>query len=152
VASGPAGGGSRRPAPRVQLVGPAHGAGAPRLDSPAVLIVEDETSLASAMGESFSDAGFLVDHAGDGEEAMARLEGGQYDVIISDLKMPRMDGIQLFGALRERHPEMAGRIMFVTGDVIGSEADRFLTDSGCRWLAKPFRLSELLRMAKEVMR
>ena len=151
VASVPAGGGSRRPAPRVQLVGPAHGAG-PRLDSPAVLIVEDETSLASAMGESFSDAGFLVDLAGDGEEAMARLEGGQYDVIISDLKMPRMDGIQLFGALRERHPEMAGRIMFVTGDVIGSDADRFLTDSGCRWLAKPFRLSDLLRIAKEVMK
>jgi len=152
VVSVPAGGGGRRTAPRVQLVGPAHGAGAPRLDSPAVLIVEDETSLASAMGESFSDAGFLVDHAGDGEEAMARLEGGQYDVIISDLKMPRMDGIQLFGALRERHPEMAGRIMFVTGDVIGSDADRFLTDSGCRWLAKPFRLGDLLRIAKEVMK
>jgi len=142
----------RKPKPRVRFVGPAEGAGARRLDSPAVLIVEDETALASAMGESFSDAGFLVDHAGDGEEAMARLEGGQYDVIISDLKMPRMDGIQLFGALREQHPEMAGRIMFVTGDVIGTDADRFLTDSGCRWLAKPFRLSDLLRIAKEVMK
>jgi len=73
-------------------------------------------------------------------------------VIISDLKMPRMDGIQLFAALREQHQEMAGRIMFVTGDVIGTDAERFLADSGCRWLAKPFRLSELLRMAKEVMR
>ena len=127
------------------------GAGAPRLDSPAVLIVEDETALASAMVESFTDAGFLVDRAGDGEEALARLEGGHYDLIISDLKMPRMDGIQLFGALRERHPEMAGRIMFVTGDVIGTDAERFLAESGCRWLAKPFRLNELLRIANEVM-
>ena len=41
---------------------------------------------------------------------------------------------------------------FVTGDVIGTDADRFLTDSGCRWLAKPFRLSELLRIAREVMK
>jgi two-component system NtrC family sensor kinase len=144
-------GSGANPVPRVQIVGPAQGGGARRLDSPAVLIVEDETALASAMAESFSDAGFLVDHAGDGEEAMARLDGGHYDVIISDLKMPRMDGIQLFGALRERHPDMAGRIMFVTGDVIGTDADRFLADSGCRWLAKPFRLNELLRIAKEVM-
>ena len=147
-AGGP--GGSPKPTPRRQIVPPPEIA-AVRLDSPAVLIVEDETALASAMAEAFGDAGFLVDRAGDGEEAMARLEGGQYDLIISDLKMPRMDGIQLLGAIRAQHPEMAGRIMFVTGDVIGTDAERFLADSRCRWLAKPFRLSELLRIAKEVM-
>ncbi len=125
--------------------------GAPRLDAQAILIVEDETALATAMAESFADAGYLVDRAGDGEEALARLEGGHYDIIISDLKMPRMDGIQLLGALRETYPEMADHIMFVTGDVIGTEAERFLAESGCRWLAKPFRLNELLRVAREVM-
>ena len=104
------------------------------------------------LAEAFSDAGFLVDRAGDGEEALARIEGGHYDLVVSDLKMPRMDGIQLFGALREQHPAMVGRIMFVTGDVVGTDAERFLADSGCRWLAKPFRLGELLRIAKEVMR
>jgi CheY-like chemotaxis protein len=149
--AGGAGSGGGKPTPRTQIMGPGQGAGAARLDSQAVLIVEDETALASAMAESFSDAGFLVDRAGDGEEAMARLEGGHYDLIISDLKMPRMDGIQLFGALRERHPQMAKRIVFVTGDVIGTDAERFLADSGCRWLAKPFRLGELLRMARDVM-
>jgi CheY-like chemotaxis protein len=140
-----------RTTPRTQMVGPSLASGAPRLDSPAILIVEDETALASAIVESFADAGYLVDRAGDGEEALARLEGGHYDVIVSDLKMPRMDGIQLFAALRERHPEMVDRIMFVTGDVIGTDAGRFLAESGCRWLAKPFRLAELLRLAKEVM-
>ena len=141
-----------RPAPRVQIVAPAQASATARLDSQAVLIVEDETALASAMAEAFGDAGYLVDRAGDGEEAIARLEGGHYDLIISDLKMPRMDGIQLSGALREQYPEMAGRIMFVTGDVIGTDAERFLADSGCRWLAKPFRLGELLRIAREVMK
>jgi hypothetical protein len=42
--------------------------------------------------------------------------------------------------------------MFVTGDVIGTDAERFLADSGCRWLAKPFRLGELLRIAREVIK
>jgi two-component system NtrC family sensor kinase len=136
---------------RTQIVGPGQAARTPLFDSQAVLIVEDEAALASAMAESFMDAGYLVDRAGDGEEALARLEGGHYDLIISDLKMPRMDGIQLFGVVRERHPDMVERIMFVTGDVIGTDAERFLADSRCPWLAKPFRLGELLRLAKEVM-
>ena len=123
----------------------------PRLDGQAILIVEDETALASAMAETFADAGYLVDRAGDGEEALARLEGGHYDLIISDLKMPRMDGIQLFAALRDVAPEMTEHTMFVTGDVIGTDAERFLAESGCRWLAKPFRLGELLRVAREVI-
>jgi two-component system NtrC family sensor kinase len=141
-----------RTAPRVQMMVTPQATATARLDSQAVLIVEDEAALASAMAEAFGDAGFLVDRAGDGEEALARVEGGHYDLIVSDLKMPRMDGIQLFGALRDRHPALAARIMFVTGDVIGTDAERFLADSGCRWLAKPFRLGELLRIAREVMK
>jgi two-component system NtrC family sensor kinase len=139
--------------PPASVPGSAFGQSAPttKLDSAAVLIVEDETALASAMVESFTDAGYLVDRAGDGEEALARLEGGQYDLIISDLKMPRMDGIQLFSALRERHPGMLSRMLFVTGDVIGTDAERFLAESGCPWLAKPFRMRELLRVAGEVI-
>jgi two-component system chemotaxis response regulator CheY len=120
-----------------------------RLDSPAILIVEDETALAAAMAEAFTDAGYMVDRAADGEDALAHLEGGEYDLIVSDLKMPRMDGIQFFGVLRQSYPDMTSRIFFVTGDVIGTDAERFLADSGCRWLAKPFRLHELLRIARE---
>ena len=48
-------------------------------------------------------------------------------------------------------PQMARRIMFVTGDVAGTDAERFLEDSGCRWLAKPFRLKDLLRTAREMV-
>jgi len=152
LASGTVGGSLNAPGPwRVPALSePAEGA-LPRLDAQAILIVEDETALATAMVESFADAGYLVERAGDGEEALARLETGCYDVIISDLKMPRMDGIQLFAALRESYPEMAAHILFVTGDVIGTDAERFLSESGCRWLAKPFRLNELLRVAREVM-
>jgi PAS domain S-box-containing protein len=122
----------------------------PALDGLATLIVEDEAALASAMAESFVDAGFLVDRAGDGEEALARLEGGHYDLIICDLKMPRMDGMQFYRELAEHYPELTSRILFVTGDVIATDAERFLAESGCRWLPKPFRLNELLRVAREV--
>jgi len=46
---------------------------------------------------------------------------------------------------------LAKRVIFVTGDVAGTEAEQFLEESGCRWLGKPFRLADLLRAIKEVL-
>jgi PAS domain S-box-containing protein len=117
----------------------------------SVLIVEDERALATALIEALSDAGLEVKHAGDGEEALACLRNGTYDVVICDLKMPRVDGMTLYRAIAAATPELARRVIFVTGDVAGTDAERFLEESGCRWLAKPFRLSELLRAVRETV-
>ena len=117
----------------------------------SVLIVEDERALAAALTEALRDAGLHVDHAGDGEEALACLRNGNYDVVVCDLKMPRIDGMTLYRAIAAATPELARRVIFVTGDVAGTEAERFLEESGCRWLAKPFRLSELLRAVRETL-
>src|SRR4051812_8584944 len=116
-----------------------------------VLVVEDEAALGAAVAEALADAGFVVDRAGDGEEALARVRTRIYDVIICDLKMPRVDGMAFYRALEREHPGMTRRVVFVTGDVAGTEAERFLEETGCRWLAKPFRLRDLLRTAKEIL-
>jgi CheY-like chemotaxis protein len=130
---------------------------APKEPQPAVvtgvevLVVEDEAALGAAVAESLEDSGFRVDRASDGLEALERLRQKPYDLIISDLKMPRLDGTQFYHELELTKPEMARRIMFVTGDVAGTDAERFLEESGCRWLAKPFRLKDLLRAAREMV-
>jgi signal transduction histidine kinase len=116
-----------------------------------VLVVEDEAALGAAVAEALVDAGFAVDRAGDGEEALARVKVRLYDLIICDLKMPRVDGMEFYRALEREHPDRARRILFVTGDVAGTEAERFLDETGCRWLAKPFRLRDLLRTATEIL-
>ena len=116
-----------------------------------VLVVEDEPALAAAVVEGLADAGFTVDRAGDGEEALARVDARAYDLIICDLKMPRIDGMQFYRAIAAAKPALARRVIFVTGDVVGAEAERFLEESGCRWLAKPFRLADLLRAARELL-
>jgi signal transduction histidine kinase/BarA-like signal transduction histidine kinase len=116
-----------------------------------VLVVEDEPALAAAVSEALSDAGFVVDRAGDGEEALRRVAAKSYDLIVCDLKMPRIDGMRFYQRLVTTHPDVARRVIFVTGDVAGTEAERFLQDSGCRWLAKPFRLGDLLRTAREIL-
>ncbi|MSO81675.1 MAG: response regulator [Acidobacteria bacterium] len=117
----------------------------------SVLIVEDERALAAAVGEALTDAGLTVDHAGDGEEALARVRQKTYDVVICDLKMPRVDGMTLYRAIAVATPALARRVIFVTGDVAGTDAERFLEDSGCRWLAKPFRLGDLLRAVRDTL-
>jgi CheY-like chemotaxis protein len=116
-----------------------------------VLIVEDEPALAAAVSEALTDAGFVVDRAGDGEEALGRVAAKSYDLIVCDLKMPKIDGIRFYQKLSMLYPDVALRVIFVTGDVAGTEAERFLQESGCRWLAKPFRLGDLLRTAREIL-
>jgi CheY-like chemotaxis protein len=117
----------------------------------SVLLVEDERALATAVGDALTEAGLRVDYASDGEEALARVRQHSYDAIICDLKMPRVDGMTLYRAIAAVAPALSRRIIFVTGDVADAGAGRFLEESGCRWLAKPFRLGDLLRAVRETV-
>ena len=140
----PAGAGMSRAAPAATLHrAPKIGAG--------VLLVEDEPALAAAVADSLADAGYRVERAADGEEALECVESRPFDLVICDLKMPRLDGPAFYRVLCDTNPSLAGRTIFVTGDVAGTDADRFLVETGCRWLAKPFRLNDLLRLAHEVL-
>jgi signal transduction histidine kinase/BarA-like signal transduction histidine kinase len=116
-----------------------------------ILLVEDERALAAAVAEALTDAGLKVEHAGDGEEAFARVRQANYDAVICDLKMPRVDGMMLYRAIAAATPTLSRRVIFVTGDVAGTDAERFLEESGCRWLAKPFRLADLLLTLRDVL-
>jgi two-component system NtrC family sensor kinase len=116
-----------------------------------VLVVEDEPALALAVAEALVDAGFVVDRAGDGEEGLSRLADQSYELIVCDLKMPRIDGVQFYRAMAAATPALVRRVIFVTGDVAGTDAERFLDETGCRWLSKPFRLGDLLRAARETL-
>ena len=91
-----------------------------------------------------------MDRAGDGQEALDQIHKTVYDLLVCDLKMPRMDGPTLYRAIIATEPALARRMIFVTGDVAGTEAERFLEESGCQWLAKPFRLGDLLKVAADV--
>jgi len=116
-----------------------------------VLVVEDEPALAVAVSEALGDAGFVVDRAGDGEEGLTRLAEQSYELIVCDLKMPRIDGMQFYRAMAAATPALVRRVIFVTGDVAGTDAERFLEETGCRWLSKPFRLGDLLRAARDTL-
>jgi PAS domain S-box-containing protein len=117
----------------------------------SVLVVEDEAALANAVTDALGDAGYAPTHAADGEHALELVTERSFDAVICDLKMPRMDGKSFYRKLAASKPELAKRVIFVTGDVAGTDAEAFLEESGCMWLAKPFRLGDLLRAVRELL-
>jgi len=127
--------------------------GGPTSEAPtrggAILIVEDEAALAAAVTDALQDAGYVATHAADGEEALTLVKRQPFDLVICDLKMPRLDGQQFHALLARAVPELSKRVIFVTGDVAGTQAEQFLEGSGCRWLEKPFRLADLLKAVRE---
>jgi signal transduction histidine kinase len=115
----------------------------------SILVVEDEEALAKAVMDALRDAEYVVEWAADGEQAFVKVQERRYDLVICDLRMPRLDGRAFYRSLSEAVPAMSKRVVFVTGDVAGTDAEQFLNDSGCRWLAKPFRLGDLLRVVRD---
>jgi signal transduction histidine kinase/CheY-like chemotaxis protein len=104
----------------------------------AALIVDDEPDVAEVLEILAARAGYRVDVAANGREAIARLSAADYDVILSDLRMPELDGPALYAWLEREKPHLTHRIAFVTGDTLGDAASRFLKTSNRPVLEKPF--------------
>ena len=108
-----------------------------------ILVVEDEQTVAELYARVLSDLGHQVEVATEGQEALQRLRAEPFDLVVSDVKMPGMDGVEFYEALRATHPELAERILFVTGDTVSGKTRRFLEESRKPYLAKPVDLDRL---------
>ena len=102
------------------------------------LVVDDEPDVAETLRELLEREGYQVRVAGDGAAALTALEREDYDLIISDLRMPGISGPELHARLAEKRPELLARMGFVTGDTLGSNMDEFLRRCGRPVLEKPF--------------
>jgi PAS domain S-box-containing protein len=102
------------------------------------LVVDDEPDVAEALAALLVAEGLSVDLATSGRDAQRQIASTRYDLILSDLRMPDLDGTALFAWLQEKYPNLATRTAFVTGDTLGPAAARFLAASGRPVLEKPF--------------
>jgi two-component system NtrC family sensor kinase len=109
-----------------------------------VLVVDDEAELAGVMREMLESAGYEVSTAESGAVALELLVTARFDVVVSDLRMPDMDGAGLWRRVSAAHPGLAARMLFVTGDTLSPDATEFFRLSGCDGLDKPFAKAELL--------
>ena len=102
------------------------------------LVVDDERDIADTIGELLEREGFEVTIASDGGAALKALDHDEFDVVLSDLRMPGVNGPEMYARLKEVRPHLLGRIGFVTGDTLGTSMDAFLRETGRPVLEKPF--------------
>jgi two-component system, NtrC family, response regulator PilR len=116
-----------------------------------ILVVEDESSLRELIANILLLDHHEVDTVRDGVEALYRIEQRSYDLIISDLQMPNLDGPGLYVALRKRFGEALPRVIFVTGHAEADQFVPFLAETGDPVLTKPFSVEDLRTLVQWVL-
>lgn len=107
------------------------------------LVVEDEPTVAQLIVDVLREEGHRVDAVLDSQEGLTRLSRGQYDLVICDLRMPRLDGPAFYDALVRAGSPMRDKIIFITGDTLAPRTLKFLESKNLPYLAKPFLVEEL---------
>jgi len=116
-----------------------------------ILVVEDETPISDVCQRVLTGEGFEVDIAVNGKVAQDMINKKQYDLCLIDIRMPEMNGLELFQWLKHKHLEMAKRVIFTTGDVVGGETTGFIERSGRPFLPKPFTPDELKAIVRKTL-
>ena len=111
--------------------------------SARVLVLDDEEMIATLLSEMLSLLGFQPTVCLTGQEALAKLKGEEFDVVLSDFRMPGMDGKKFFTLAVEQQADVARRIIFLTGDTVNEETQAFLQSVGAPCVGKPFRLEKI---------
>jgi signal transduction histidine kinase len=122
----------------------------PPIRERTVLIVDDDRDVAETLWELLQLDGHHAEIVGDGMMALDNLRSRTYDLILSDVKMPDSDGPRLYAQLERYHPELLGRIAFLTGDTLSPETREFLKHTRVPTMAKPFTLEQVRQVIQQV--
>lgn len=115
-----------------------------------ILVVEDDERVASHVTKGLRGAGWLVDHCGDGREALFRVAAETYDVVVLDRMLPQVDGLKILQTMRATGDQTPVLLLSALGDVDNKVAG--LKAGADDYLAKPFALSELLARVEALTR
>ncbi|HKZ46650.1 MAG TPA: response regulator [Thermodesulfobacteriota bacterium] len=116
-----------------------------------LLIVDDKQTVRLLLAEILSLEGYAVDLAEHGKHALQMLRRNSYDLIITDVNMPEMDGISFYRAIKEELPELKDRVLFLTGNPT-DEAISFFKENSCKYMAKPFNGLDLLEQIEDIIK
>jgi len=118
-----------------------------------VLVVDDEPGVRSVVEQTMTRFGYAVVTAEDGFDALKKLSLGRFDLMVTDMAMPEMDGVKLIGHVRERYPNIkiiaisGGGLHYTPEDCLGLAVQA----GAAKTLMKPFMLGELSSMTKELL-
>jgi CheY-like chemotaxis protein len=131
---------------------PTIGAHSPAPDARArILLVDDDPTITQLITDMLSLEKYDVETVPNGLAALEKVEGRRYDLILTDLHMPGLDGAGLFRELAKRRTDPPQKMIFLTGTAGTSEAHRLVRETGLPLLQKPFNLVELLELVRKVL-
>jgi PAS domain S-box-containing protein len=116
-----------------------------------ILVLDDEKALAEMLGEMLSLLGHRPTLCNAAADALKLLESQSFNLILSDIRMPQIDGQQFYRLATERDPELAKRFIFLTGDVVNEETQSFLKSVGNPYIPKPFHLAAVEETVDEML-
>ena len=114
-----------------------------------LLIVDDEGALRSAIAERLADHGFAVEQAGSGEEALQRLADFAFDMLVTDLRLPGIDGREVLDAALERYPDIIAIV--ITGFGTVKDAVEAIKQGAADFITKPFQFDALLHVLRSAV-
>ena len=126
---------------------PAERMSTPNSRPACILVVDDEPLVAALLAGFLRLEGYEVETAKNGRDAEAR----SYDLVLSDLRMPELDGVGLYRELEQQHPSVLRRLAFVSGTTEPPEYASFLERTGATVLGKPFALANLQRLVQRLL-
>lgn len=117
-----------------------------------ILVVEDEPAISDICRRILTSEGVEVDTAVNGKIAQDMIGERQYDPYLFDIRIPEMNGKELYQWLKEQYPELANRVIFTTGDVISGDTQSFLERAARPFLPKPFTPGEIRAVVQEALK
>lgn len=116
-----------------------------------VLVVDDEPVLIDLMIDLLRDLGHAVDTAANGAEASRKLDQGDYDLVITDVRMPQMSGIELYRKILSTQPDLAKNVIFITGDLLDRQTTDFVGEMSLRTIPKPLEADRFRQVVREML-
>lgn len=116
-----------------------------------ILVVDDEAEIRELMSRVLAREGHKVDEAAHGAAALDAIRECAYDLVICNIRMPIMDGRELFAHVVVRNANLARRFVFCTGDIISPDLRSFLASAGQPVLTKPFSIAGLCGMVRRAL-
>lgn len=115
-------------------------------EQPSILVVDDELLIRDLLYDFFAGQGWQIAIADTGEKALGILKEKEIDLVLTDLKMPQMDGLDLARLVREEHPDMP--VVIMTGFPSVESAVAALRSKISDYVTKPFNINELFKIIK----
>ncbi len=122
-----------------------------KLQKARILVVDDEETIRLLLRTVFSKIGHAVETTANAADALSKLENTAYDAILLDIRMPGMNGMELYAKATAKRPELVGKFIFITGDTSDTSTKEFLEQNKLPFVSKPFNMEIILAKINELL-